>query len=63
MKKISLYLDTSVLNFYSAEDSPDEMKATKELLAEVKMVNMKHSSQRLCLKKYRRLRRQRKENC
>ena len=36
MKKISLYLDTSVLNFYFAKDSPDEMQVTKELFVEIK---------------------------
>lgn len=36
MKKITLYLDTSVLNFYFAEDSPGDMRVTKELLSEIK---------------------------
>ena len=36
MKKISLYLDTSVLNFYFAQDSPDEMQVTRELFVEIK---------------------------
>jgi len=35
MKKLNLYVDTSVWNFYFAEDSPDKQKATVEFFEEV----------------------------
>ena len=36
MKKLKLYLDTSVLNFYYADSSPKEKDATQELFREIK---------------------------
>ena len=36
MKKLRLYLDTSVLNFYYADSSPKEMEVTQELFREIK---------------------------
>jgi|SRR3990167_4018966 len=36
MRKFKLYLDTSVLNFYYADDSPNEKKITQELFREIK---------------------------
>jgi predicted nucleic acid-binding protein len=36
MKKLKLYLDTSVLNFYYADDSPEEKIITQELFREIK---------------------------
>lgn len=36
MKKLKLYLDTSVLNFYYADDSPEERRITQELFREIK---------------------------
>ncbi|MBI3599237.1 MAG: type II toxin-antitoxin system VapC family toxin [Nitrospinae bacterium] len=36
MKKLKLYLDTSVLNFYYANDSPEEKAITQELFREIK---------------------------
>jgi len=35
MRKLKIYLDTSVLNFYYAEDLPKEMSTTKELFKEI----------------------------
>ena len=35
MKKLNLYVDTSVWNFYFAEDAPDKKKATIEFFDEV----------------------------
>lgn len=39
MKKLSLYLDTSVLNFFFATDSPEEQAVTKKLFDEIKQGN------------------------
>jgi len=36
MRKLKLYLDTSVLNFYYADDSPEEKIITRELFREIK---------------------------
>jgi predicted nucleic acid-binding protein len=36
MRKLKLYLDTSVLNFYYADDSPNEKEITRELFREIK---------------------------
>ncbi len=36
MKKLKMYLETSVLNFIFAEDSPEKMEATKRLFEEIK---------------------------
>jgi predicted nucleic acid-binding protein len=33
MRKLKLYLDTSVWNFYYADDAPEKMEATKEFFA------------------------------
>jgi predicted nucleic acid-binding protein len=35
MRKLRIYLDTSVLNFYYAEDSPKEMAITRQLFTEI----------------------------
>ena len=34
MKKTKIYLDTTVINFLFAEDSPEYMKKTKEFFSE-----------------------------
>jgi len=39
MRKLRLYLDTSVLNFYYADSSPKEKDATLELFREIKLGN------------------------
>jgi len=36
MKKLKIYLDTSVLNFAYAEDVPDKMMVTKKFFREIK---------------------------
>jgi predicted nucleic acid-binding protein len=36
MRRLKLYLDTSVLNFYFADSSPKEKEATQELFREIK---------------------------
>lgn len=36
MKKLKIYLDTSVLNFVYAEDVPDKMMVTKKFFREIK---------------------------
>jgi predicted nucleic acid-binding protein len=36
VKRITLYLDTSILSFYHAQDCPDEMQITRQLLSEIK---------------------------
>jgi len=37
VKKLKIYLETSVLNFMFAEDSPEKMEATKKLFNEIKL--------------------------
>jgi hypothetical protein len=34
MKKLNVYLDTSVINFLFAEDSPEKKKITEEFLSQ-----------------------------
>jgi hypothetical protein len=36
MKKLNIYLETSVLNFYFAEDAKEKMEDTRKLFAEIK---------------------------
>jgi predicted nucleic acid-binding protein len=36
MRKLKIYFDTSVLNFYYANDSPKEMLATRKLFEQIK---------------------------
>ncbi|MEW6070097.1 MAG: hypothetical protein AB1485_05720 [Candidatus Thermoplasmatota archaeon] len=36
MRKLKIYLDTSVLSFYFAEDEPEKMRNTKEFFKRVK---------------------------
>jgi predicted nucleic acid-binding protein len=40
MKKLKVYLDTSVLNFYYAKDAPDKMVITKVFFREVRNKNI-----------------------
>ena len=39
MKKLIVFLDTSILNFYYAEDSPNEMEATRAFFEILKSPN------------------------
>ena len=41
MKKLKIYLDTSVINFYFAEDSPEKMKVTREFFDDI-LINGKY---------------------
>ena len=36
MRKLKLYLDTSVWNFYYADDSPEKMEVTKKFFEEIR---------------------------
>ena len=36
MKKLRIYFDTSVINFYYADDAPSERQATIKLIEQVK---------------------------
>ena len=36
MRKLRIYLDTSVLNYYFADDNPEEQNATRKLFQEIK---------------------------
>jgi predicted nucleic acid-binding protein len=35
LKKLKIYLDTSVINFYFAEDSPEKMAITREFFGQI----------------------------
>jgi len=39
MKKLKLYLDTSVWNFYYADDAPEKMELTRQFFDEFQISN------------------------
>ena len=40
MKKLRLYLDTTILNFLFADDSPEEFKFTQKFFKQIKLFDV-----------------------